>query len=89
MAILYAENNDLDSAWKSYNLLLHSLNEFTEPREIIYNKFHTHYHLLSSTGRLEEARACLQQLESYESQIGKNLGPNHSILLDTQTYSAL
>lgn len=89
MAILYAEKNELDLAWQSYNTLLKTLHEFTEPREIIYNKFHTHYHLLSSTGRLEEAKTCLQQLENYENQISKNLGPNYSILLDTQTFSAL
>ena len=89
IAILYTENNQLDLAWQSYHRLLNSLHEFTEPREIIYNKFHTHYHLLSSTNRLEEARVCLQQLEHHENQIEKNLGPNASILLDTKTFSAL
>ena len=89
MAILYTENNELDLAWKSYDRLLNALHEFTEPREIIYNKFHTHYHLLSSTNRFEEAQTCLQQLEHYENKIDKNLGPNASILLDTKTFSAL
>mgnify|MGYP000232161881 CR=1 FL=1 len=89
MSTLYAENNQLDLAWASYDKLLNTLHEFTEPREIIYNKFHTHYHLLSSTGRYEEARSCLQQLENYESLIEKELGPDFSILLDTQTFSAL
>jgi LuxR family maltose regulon positive regulatory protein len=89
MTTLYMEQNHLDLAWRSYDKLLDSLHEFTEPREIIYNKFHTQYHLLSSTGRYKEARSCLQQLEHYEDQIDKELGPDFSILLNTKTYSAL
>lgn len=89
MSVLYLENNAIDLAWNSYDRLIDTLNDFTEPREIIYNKFHTHFHLLSSTGRYDEARTCLKRLEHYESQLGKNLGPNFSILLDTKTFSAL
>lgn len=89
MATLYLENNQLNLAWKSYDKLLNTINDFTEPREIIYNKFHTHFHILSSTGQYDEARTCLQQLEHYEKQLNKNLDPNHSILLDTQTFFAL
>lgn len=89
MSVLYLESNQLSKAWESYEQLLASINEFTEPREIIYNKFHTHYQLLSSTGRFDEARTCLQQLASYENQLNIKLGPDFSILLDTQTFSAL
>lgn len=89
MAILYLENNQLSLSWKNYDKLLNTINDFTEPREIIYNKFHTHFHLLSSTGQYDEAHYCLQQLDYYENALDKNLGPNHSVLLDTPTLFAL
>ena len=89
MSKLYLENNEIALAWENYDTLLETLNDFTEPREIIYNKFHTHFHLLSSTGRYDESRTCLRQLEDYETKLGKKLGPNFSISLDTQTFSAL
>lgn len=89
MAVLYIERNEIELAWQSYTQLLNALNDFTDPREILYNKFHTHFHLLSSTGRYDEARSCLQQLEYYELQLGKRLTPNHSVLLDSKIFNAL
>jgi LuxR family maltose regulon positive regulatory protein len=89
LSVLYMECNEIALAWRYYEELLDTLNDFTDPREIIYNKFHTHFHLLSSMGRYDEAHTCLQQLEQYENQLKKNLGPNFTILLDTQTLYAL
>lgn len=89
MSVLYMENNEIALAWSYYEKLLDTLNDFTDPREIIYNKFHTQFHLLSSTGQYDQAHSCLQQLEHYENKLSKNLGPNFSILLDTQTLYAL
>jgi LuxR family maltose regulon positive regulatory protein len=89
LAILYLEDNQLQKAWHSYSYLLANINDFTDPREIIYNKFHTHFHLLTSTGRYQEARACLQQLEGFEHQFGQDINADFSIVLDTNTLSAL
>ena len=89
LSVLYMESNEIALAWRYYDKLLNTLNDFTDPREIIYNKFHTHFHLLSSMGRYEEAHSCLQQLEHYENQLNKNVGPNFSILLNTETLNAL
>lgn len=89
MSVLYLEINNLDLAWQCYEKLLEMLNEFTEPREIIHNKYHTLFHLLSSTGRYEEARTCLDQLKQYEAELDTKLKKGHSILLDTETLSVL
>tara|TARA_B100000446_G_scaffold79133_1_gene74919 strand:- start:8469 stop:11300 length:2832 start_codon:yes stop_codon:yes gene_type:complete len=89
MSVLYLESNKTIQAWDSYDKLLGTINDFTEPREIIYNKFHTHFHLLSSTGRYDEALTCLDRLENFEHQLGKDLGPDFSILLNTKTFRAL
>ncbi len=89
MSVLYLEINKLDLAWQCYDKLLEMLNEFTEPRETIHNKYHTLFHLLSSTGRYDEARTCLHQLQQYEANLENTIKINHSILLDTETLSVL
>ena len=89
MSVLYLEINNLDLAWQCYDKLLEMLNEFTEPREIIHNKYHTLFHLLSSTGRYDEARTCLNQLKQYEAKLENKIKRSHSILLDTETLSVL
>ena len=89
LVTLYLEDNQLQKAWHNYSHLIENINDFTEPREIIYNKFHTHFNLLTSTGRYKEAHTCIQQLESYEHQFGHNVNSNFSLLLDTQVLNAL
>lgn len=89
MSTLYLENNQLDSAWNNYSDLLNSINDFTDPREVIYNKFHTHVHLLSSLEKYEEAHTCLVELEEYENQSGKGLKNSLSILLESPILKAV
>lgn len=89
MSTLYLENNQLDSAWDNYSRLLTTINDFTDPREVIYNKFHTHVHLLSSLERYEEAHSCLVELEKYEDQSENDLKKNLSILLESPILKAL
>jgi len=89
LVTLYLEDNQLQKAWDNYSLILDNINDYTEPREVIYNKFYTHFHLLISTGRYKEAHSCLRQLESFENQFGRNINSHFSVVLETHILDAL
>jgi LuxR family maltose regulon positive regulatory protein len=89
ITILYAENNQLDLAWQHYQLLTGCINSFTDPREVIYNKFHSQFHLLLSCGQLQAAENCLHELKQYENSLAIKPNSQTSILLDTHTLSIL
>ncbi len=93
MVMLYTEMNELEKAWQHYHLLINSLHKFTEPREIIFTKYHTHVQLLSMSGLGDLARESLVKLGEYERSklsVHNNLSEfSFSVLLDTSTVSAL
>ncbi len=94
MVVLYIELNQLELAWQYYYLSVDSIQPFTEPREIIFSRYHCHIQLLTVSRLWDEAKECLQQLKEYEhltfNQGGQSLVDAHfSILLDTKTLSAL
>lgn len=89
ITIIYAENNQLDIAWDHYRLLTDCINSFTDPREVIYNKYHTQFHLLTSSSQFEAAEACLNELRHYENTLTIKPNSQTSILLDTHTLSIL
>jgi len=93
MVMLYTELNQLGLAWREYGLLINSIQTFTEPREVIFSKYHCHAQLLNMSGLLDEARNCLQDLAQYEhvtfDQNELLQDAQFSVLLDTPTMSAL
>lgn len=89
ITMLYAENNQLDLAWLHYRSLTQCINSFTDPREVIYNKFHGQIHLLISSRQLQAAENCLNELRRYENSLAIKPNNQTSILLDTQTLSIL
>ncbi len=93
MVTLYTELNQLDLAWQAHHLLINSIQVFTEPRELIFSKYHCHMNLLNMSGLLEEAKECLRDLAVYEQKTFEQDNPlqnsHFSVLLDTPTMSAI
>ena len=93
MISVYMELNLLDMAWQQYHTLLIRANDFEEPRETLFSKYHTHVQLLSISGLKEQAFTALDKLKSFEkSHFPEGSAPgefNFSTLIDANTLSAL
>lgn len=90
---VYIELNQLDLAWQHYHTLLRRANNFEEPRETIFSKYHTHVHLLSISGLKSQAFEAVDKLKSFEkSHFPEGGAPgefNFSTLINANTLSAL
>lgn len=93
MVSVYMELNQLDTAWQLYHTLLKRSENFEEPREILFSKYHAHVQLLSISGLKEQALEALEKLKSFEeSHFPEGSAPgefNFSTLIDANTLSAL
>lgn len=69
LCFLYIEKNHLDKAWFYYDLILTSITDFTEPREILYSKYYLHVLLLSASQQLDFIDTAIKQLKEYESNL--------------------
>lgn len=66
LGFLYIENLEFKKAYEMYCLVENNISNFTDPRAILYNKYHFKLRLLVSTHQFEEAGKWLQETYKYE-----------------------
>lgn len=67
LGYLYLESLESEKAQAMYDLVESSITEFSEPREVIFNKYHFKFKLLMTTQQTESAAQCLEEMRAFEN----------------------
>lgn len=90
MCFLCIENNDLDLAWQYFEKIKKSVGPFSEPRELLYNRYFLHMILLGASHQYEALNTALDELKQFEVSLQqKSLQGDFSILFDSQLSECL
>lgn len=90
MCFLSIETNQLDLAWQYFEKIKASVGPFSEPRELLYNRYFLQLILLGASHQFDELTVAMDELKQFEVSIQqKSLQGDFSILFDSQLSESL